>query len=154
MVGYGESRAGRSSSLANVDAQESLIRAMGGLVRADQAAQVDYHTFAVAELLRSEAADTRQLSFARDTRLLELEQARLAELAQRTQNLTSISVDGEEGREQDPIFPYRFFSQSQREADRLWALADAANEEDGAWEGRSANYTAVLTLFAVAVYLL
>ncbi|HEX9824628.1 MAG TPA: tetratricopeptide repeat protein [Actinomycetota bacterium] len=154
MVGYAQSRASRASSFANVDAQQSLVRAMGGLVRADQAAQVDYHTFALAELLRHEAADVRQLSFARDSRLLRLEQARLAELARRTQSLTSITTDGEDGPERDPIFPFRFFSDSQLKADLLWALADAANEEDGAWEGREANYTAVLTLFAVAVYLL
>lgn len=157
LVGYLEARASRAGELANVRAQSSMVRAMSGLVRADRAAQVDYGSFVVADRELHEATNSlqRQLfASGQDERALELAQERFRELSERTLKLTRLSFEGPLGPERDRTFPSRFFADSQRKADRLWALADAANAEDAGWEAREANLTAVLTLFAVAVYLL
>jgi hypothetical protein len=68
--------------------------------------------------------------------------------------MSSIRLDGPEGPKQDPAFLLRLLTSAQRESIRLAALQDAANEESGAWQSRVARYTAILTIFAVALYLL
>lgn len=158
LVGYLEANASRNAELANVRAQGSMVRAMSGLVRANRSAQVDFGTFAQAEGELQQAANALQRRLfageAGEELALELAEERYRQLYGRTLQLTDLEPAGPAGPELDAAFPNRFFADSQREADRLWALADAANQEDAGWESQEANLTAVLTIFAVAVYLL
>lgn len=157
-VGYLEAQASREGALANVRAQRAMVEAMSGLVRTDRAAQVDYGIFALASLHdRGATSAFQQGLFATDPIeevRLELEQERERALARAAHELTTLSLDGPESPTADPVFPGRFFADAQHQADRLWALANAANEEDASWEAAEANLTAALTMFAVAVYLL
>lgn len=158
LVGYLEARASREGALANVRAQRAMVEAMSGLVRTDRAAQVDYGTFALASLHRRGATSAFQRGLFTTDPIeevrLRLEQEREGALAETAQELTALSADGPESPDADPVFPGRFFADAQHQADRLWALANAANEQDAGWEAAEANLTAALTMFAVAVYLL
>src|SRR5207249_8597797 len=58
------------------------------------------------------------------------------------------------GPNSDRRFPRALFSRATADALRYQALQDAANHQNSAWEGRAAKYTAILTLLAVALYLL
>src|SRR5262249_14387010 len=68
--------------------------------------------------------------------------------------LTHVPIEGPVSPSEDPAFPTRFTNANAREPIRLHALQDAANTESSGWSAHAATYTAVLTLFAVALYLL
>src|SRR5436305_1127996 len=58
------------------------------------------------------------------------------------------SIDASFSPEQDPQFPNRYMTQSQRSAAELGALRDAANQESDDAEGKFVNYAAALTALA------
>ncbi len=157
VVGFLQTSAGRQSSAAGVAAQRYATQAMGQLLRAQQSAQVDFENYALADRQRRLAASARQ-RFIFLTGPYEqtatLAQDRWEQLATQTAELTAITADRPDGPVLDPGFPTEFFANSIRGAVRLRALQDAANEADGAWSSKESTYTAILTLFAVALYLL
>lgn len=156
VVGFLLASAARGDDLQDVTAQRLAARAAGQLLRAQHRAQADYQNFVLAEEQRRRAASATIESLfvtGEEERRLQLEQKRWERVAERTQELTSISRSNALGPEQDTSFPLRFFTQNTKQPVRLGALQDAANDLSAVYEGRVARYTAVLTLFAVALYL-
>jgi tetratricopeptide (TPR) repeat protein len=156
VVGYLVASASRGDDLADLTAQRHAVRANGRFLRAQHRAQVDHETFVLADEQRRRAAAASQeklFAAGQAARGFELDEARWNAMAERTQELTSISEAGPDGPQDDPAFPVRFFARHRREPVRLAALQDAANQESSVYEGKVAQHTAVITLFAVALYL-
>ena len=156
VVGWLNLSASRSGEAASVIAQRSSIQAGGTLIALQQNAQVDYETFVLADDQRRRSSDAfiQGLVAQQDVAArLRLEGNRWEKIADRTGAMTSITVDSEEGPGQDPLFPTRFFTRHSRESVRLAAVQDAANEEASGWGQQASRYTAILTLFAVSLYL-
>jgi tetratricopeptide (TPR) repeat protein len=157
-VGFLQARASAHAGEAGERAQRLAVEAMGALSRAQQDAQVDYETFALAIEQRTRAANVRQeilsLGTGPDAKRLELEQQRWLDLAARTEAETELGVDSPDGPVGDPGFPTRYFSRPLVESWRLGARQDAANEAQAGWDADAASYTAAFAIIAVAVYLL
>jgi tetratricopeptide (TPR) repeat protein len=147
---------GHASDAAST-AQRFSVQAAGETERSQQQAQADFETFVLAEEHRTRAANTDQRMLfendARDERRLKVRKALWDDLAQETEELTPLRTDSEFGPEADPLFPTRFFTVATQESNRLLALQDAAKVTSDAWGGQAAGYTAVLTIFAVGLYL-
>jgi tetratricopeptide (TPR) repeat protein len=157
VVGFLQTQSGRRADASSVEAQRLATQAMGQLLRSQQVAQVDFETFALADQQGRRAASARQgfIFLTGDfEKVQDLEQDRWEQLAEQTRTLTKINQDSPDGPVLDPSFPGQFFAKAVREAVRLRALQDAANESDGAWSGKESTYTAILTVFAVSLYLL
>ena len=156
LAGFGEVRANRRANDAEQRGQALAVDSMSALLRTNQAAQVDVENFRRAEDLRARAGNALQQGLFADPALrlaLELKQQRLKRAAQAAQGLTPLSLGSPDGPRGDPRFPSVFFAKRTADALRLQALQDAANQERSAWDSRGSAYTAVLTLFAVVVYL-
>jgi tetratricopeptide (TPR) repeat protein len=155
-AGWLAARADAAADKANAEAQRLAARAGAALARDASQAQIEFEAYVVATLQRQAALNAfRDQSAAQgEDRAQELERMRLDRLA----DATSVRVRGLEdspyGARRDPTFPFGLFQASQFDSDRLGGRADAANEEDSAWEAKQAQYAAVLTFLAVAVYLL
>lgn len=149
--------ASRHSDSNSFRAQQLAIKSMGELTASQQTAQADYETYALAQEQRTRASNAEQRGlFDREgsgLRHAQLEQARLQEIATQTEALTPISATSEFGPDSDPLFPTKFFSSQNEEALRLSALQDAANVAGNEWQAQQSGYTAVITIFAVALYL-
>jgi tetratricopeptide (TPR) repeat protein len=153
---------GASSTAANdrrLAAEQLSLQALASAQREQQAAQVNYATFArLVEqrtaagnaLLHSLYAEPGSAEEARLTR----EQARWERLAEATAGLTEIDLEAEFGPGHDPAFPARYFAAAAYESLRLNALQDAANEEAVRLDERAASFTAILAMLAVSLYLL
>jgi hypothetical protein len=59
----------------------------------------------------------------------------------------------EMGPEHDRNFPSRMWSQRLRISEKAFALSDASNEESLRWQEKATTYLAMLTFFAIALYL-
>jgi tetratricopeptide (TPR) repeat protein len=157
LVGYMLAVSSGRSSEAAADAQHLSIQASAETVRAQQEAQADFETYVLAEEQRTRASNALQRRlFSQDPSESKHQAVRqtLWELqAENTEKLTPLTATSEFGPEADPIFPARFYTNAHREAYRLSALEDAANVTAGAWGSQAGGYTAVLTIFAVALYL-
>jgi tetratricopeptide (TPR) repeat protein len=149
--------ASRHSDANSFRAQQLAIKSMGELTASQQTAQADYETYALAQEQRTRASNAEQRSlFNREGNALkhaQLEQARWQEIATKTEALTPISSTSEFGPDSDPLFPTKFFTSQNEEALRLSALQDAANVAGNEWQSQQSGYTAVITIFAVALYL-
>jgi len=147
---------GHASDAAST-AQRFSVQAAGETERSQQQAQADFETFVLAEEHRTRAANTDQRVLferdSRDERRLTVRKDLWNDLAQDTDELTPLRADSEFGPEADPLFPTRYFTVATRESNRLLALQDAAQVTSDAWGGQAAGYTAVLTIFAVGLYL-
>lgn len=156
-VGFLQTTADRKANEAGVAAQRNATQSMGALLRSQQAAQVDFENYALSDMqVRRSAASQQQyfFLFGDFEAAAKLAQNRWQQLATQTATLTKITADRPDGPVLDPGFPREYFANSTRDAIFRRALQDAANEEDGAWSAKESTYTAILTLFAVALYLL
>lgn len=57
------------------------------------------------------------------------------------------------GPEQDRNFPRKLVNRGRRDSERAFAISDANNERSLLWQRRATTYLAMLTLFAIALYL-
>jgi len=155
---------GRSDQAAAV-AQRDAVVATARQARADQWADVQVSLVSRAALALAQANEATLQAQVFGTKVTtedRLEGARLHKLSDRfsemadtvSHDFTGIPIQGRLSQEQDPSFPTRFVNETSRDPIRLRALEDAANQESSGWSSRAATYTAVLTLFAVALYLL
>ncbi|MEA2460008.1 MAG: hypothetical protein QOH90_185 [Actinomycetota bacterium] len=157
VVGFMLAVASRHADQEAAEAQRLGIQATSAQIASQQTAQADYETYTLAQEQRTHASNAEQHTLfnraPQDLRHERLEQERWNELANKTEALTPISPTVEYGPESDPLFPAKFFTSGTKESLRLSALEDAANEISGEWGGQAGGYTAVLTIFAVALYL-
>jgi len=147
---------GKASEAAG-SAQTLSIRASGESVRAQRESQADFETFVLAQEQFTRSSSALQRAVFEDDnveqRQLQVRQTLWQLQAENTEKLTPLTSTSEFGPEADPLFPARFFTSGNEEAYRLTALEDAANTLSEAWGSQAAGYTAVLTMFAVALYL-
>ena len=157
LVGYLLNDASKSGDQAAARAQRLSLQAMGSVFRGQQRAQVAVETFVLAEQQRLRSAEVRQrrlFATDADTSALDREETRWRRIAERTQELTPLNSESAFGPGRDANFPTKWYVAHQQEAIRLGAVQDAANEQSSVWGSRFASYTAILTMFAVALYLL
>jgi hypothetical protein len=157
LVGYLQVQASGRSNDAGQEAQRLAARTMSEQLKAQQAAQVHYELFLQSQDQRGRAGNAlQQALFATggSLRVARVEQQLWQTLADHTQALTPLSANGRDGPQQDPSFPRAFFARATEGALRSQAAQDAANTKNSAWESRAARYTAILTLFAVSLFLL
>ncbi|MFL5799923.1 MAG: tetratricopeptide repeat protein [Actinomycetota bacterium] len=165
VVGYLQVWSSSRSDTAASLAQRDAIAATARQVRADQWSDVESNMASRALLAREQVDQTSLQSqvFGQPLSTADkLENARLTRQYGRFgllanlvgREFTGIPIAGRLSEEQDPAFPTRFVNQVNRDAIRLRALQDASNDESSGWSGRASTYTAILTLFAVALYLL
>jgi tetratricopeptide (TPR) repeat protein len=141
---------------ASLRAQRLGIQAAENRFVSEQRAQVDLHAYAVAVEQRQQAANLGQQARAlggAEAHGLLVEAETWTRMAERTDEITPVRVGAPDGPDRDPAFPSRFIAASGREAIRLGALQDAVNDESSGWSERSSAYTAILAIFAVALYL-
>jgi len=157
-VGFLQNAASSHANAASIQASQLGVASLGALVGAQQDAQVDYETYSIAAEQRARAAngflrgalaesgtaENASGMFQRDLQTL---------LADKTDGLTTIKLDGEDGPRNDPAFPARYFAKATRESVRLSAEQDAANEAAQAWGDQATVYTAILAMLAVTLYL-
>lgn len=155
-VAFLEHEASTARTDAALQAERLGIQAAENRFVSEQHAQVDLQAYATAIEQRQEAANLRQearvLGGAAARGLLAEAQAWTA-MAERTDEMTTVKADAPDGPNRDPAFPRRFLAGGSREAIRLEALQDAANEESSGWMGRASSYRAVIAILAVALYL-
>jgi hypothetical protein len=157
IAGYLQVQASRKSNDAGQEAQRLATLSMAQLLTSQQNAQVQYELFLQAQDQRGHAGNSLQASvFARGDalRAYRVEQGLWQTLADHTQSLTPLAPNSPDGPQNDPAFPRHFFARSTQDALRYQAAQDAANATNSSWESVAARYTAILTLFAVALYLL
>ncbi len=157
IVGFLQHQASTENGAAALRAQRHAIEATGSLVLTQERARVAVDAWATSLEQRVQAANlSQELLYVPESETARLEVRRLAwiSLAERTEQLSGIRRDSPDGPDQDPTFPSRLLVSSSREAIRLEALQDAANEVGGLWSNQATVYTAVLAILAVALYLL
>ncbi len=157
IVGFLQHQASTENDAAALRAQRYAIEATGALVLTQERARVAVDAWATSLEQRVQAANlSQELLYAPESEKARLESRRQQwiTLAKRTEQLSGITRDSPDGPDQDPTFPSRLLVSSSREAIRLEALQDAANEVGGLWSKQATVYTAVLAILAVALYLL
>ncbi|MEP7105642.1 MAG: hypothetical protein ABI838_07330 [Chloroflexota bacterium] len=152
------------SNEAALAAQRIAIQAGANAQNGVTSAQVAIENFTVEEAELASKAEAYQGQLVppvhsgpespADRKRLELDQARWNTLAKMTDQTNEIKSGGRFAPDNDPYFPGLFLSGKVIEQDRSLALQDGANDERAAWSSRVTNDIAVLTLFAVALYLL
>ncbi|HZQ66191.1 MAG TPA: hypothetical protein VFA66_13300 [Gaiellaceae bacterium] len=156
LVGFLEVRANSRSDEAAQTAQQRSVQTMASLLKAQEQTKVNYEQFLRAEEQRTQAGSAFQESVfapAGEKELLRLVQERWQRLASKSERLTPIGPNSEDGPNRDRRFPRAMFSRASADANRYQALQDVANHENSAWEARATKFTAILTLLAVALYL-
>jgi hypothetical protein len=161
VVGYLLARATREGELAASRAQELGLEAEGELVRSQQWAHAMYQGFVTADLERLRASlATRASFFAGGDQSLELEAERWHQAAEHTNAATLEMLKRLPGLEAsdvaptaDPAFPVRLYAESSRRGLILQAQRDATNDLSSRWSAKAANYTAILAVMAVTLYL-
>ena len=149
---------GMRGDAAGLRAQQLGVEASNRLVASQQQGLSQFDTFVVADEQRSNAANANQwlinpsAGIGSDTALRE--KTRWNQIAAVTEGLTDITRGSPTGPQQDPSFPYQYLrAKSIADADKAWALQDAANAEAKGWREITAKHAAVLTMLAIAVYL-
>jgi len=165
VVGYLQVWSSGRSDEAAATAQRDVIAANAQQGRLDRWSELQIETLTTSTL-DAQQADQRdsqaQVLGQQETPAEQLQVERLRKLSARFgqlsalvgRELTDIPIEGPLSPNEDPSFPTRFVNSTSREPTRLRALQDAANLESSGWSSRAATYTAVLTMFAVALYLL
>ncbi|HXJ63677.1 MAG TPA: hypothetical protein VNN79_07970 [Actinomycetota bacterium] len=165
VVGYLQVWSSSRSDAASAVAQRDAIAATAQQVHFDKWSELQISAINASNLDRQQA-DLRdsqaQVLGQAETPAEQLQGIRLRNLSARFESLstlvgrelTHIPITGPVSPSEDPAFPTRFVNATAREPIRLRALQDAANTESSGWSSRAATYTAILTLFAVALYLL
>ena len=157
VVGFLQNGAAAENGAASLRAQRHAIEASQALVLAQERARVTVDAWSISLEQRVRAANVgQQQLYAPEAEQARLEATRKSwlTLADRTEQLSGIDRAAADGPMLDPTFPSRLFANRTRDAVRLEALQDAANEVGEAWSGQSTTYTAVLAILAVALYLL
>jgi len=157
IVGFLQHQASAENGAASLRAQRYAIEATGTLVLTQERARVTVNAWATSLEQRVHAANlSQELLYVPESEKARLEARRKEwiSLAEHTEQLSGITRDSPEGPDMDPTFPSRLLVSSGREAIRLEALQDAANEVGGLWSNQATVYTAVLAILAVALYLL
>lgn len=160
-VEFLHSYADRKADAAGVEAQKLSVERQGELTRASDQTRSAVDNFALSQEEQARGANAFQQQLLPEVQegsvqyqQLQLEQQRWTMVASLTESLSGgITADSPNGPAHDVYFPTKALSDAQHESDRLFALEDAANEERTDWQGRVGLYSAVLTLFAVAIYL-
>src|SRR6266511_842550 len=157
-VGYLQVQASRKSSDAGQEAQRLATLTMSTQLKSQGDAQVDYELFLQSQDQRGRAGNALQQSlFVRGemAQAYRVEQQLWETLAARTQALTPLTSNSQDGPQNDPDFPRHFFARSTQGALEQQGLEDAANATNSGWESLAARYTAILTLFgAIGAFLL
>ena len=157
IVGFLQNQASSENGAASLRAQQYAIEATQALVLAQERARVAVDTWSISLEQRVRAANVgQQITYAPEAEVARLKatQAYWLTLAQRTEELSGIDRASPDGPDQDPAFPARLLASGTRDAIRLEALQDAANELGEGWSGQATTYTAILAVLAVALYLL
>jgi tetratricopeptide (TPR) repeat protein len=165
VVGYLQVWSSGRSDSAATQAQRDAVVATAQQVRTDRWSDVQISTLTTSALFSEQAnqRDAQQQVFGpRETTAERLADDRLHAQALRFADLsrlvgdtiTKTGISGVLAPEGDPAFPTRFENVVARDPIRLRALQDQSNTEGSGWSTRGAAYTAILTLFAVALYLL
>ncbi|MBV9526569.1 MAG: tetratricopeptide repeat protein [Candidatus Dormibacteraeota bacterium] len=159
-VEYLHSVAEKNADAAGVEAQTQSIQRQGDLVRAQDAAHAQIDIYAHQQQQRAAQGNAFQEYLApsvaqgsTQAQVLQDEENRWSTLASLTGDLTSIKPNTATSPQNDTAFPNVLFSQSERDADRLFALLDAQNQLRSDWLGRAGLLSVILTLLAVAIYL-
>jgi hypothetical protein len=148
----------KSMDSAAIEAQNLGAERQGEVARAEALAQSDLAMFGLTEQERTQAGNASQtaanqiLAGADDAQSIAAIR-RFDALAELSQTFTTITESGPNGPDSDPAFPNRTLSLATKESELLFAKQDAANEEREAWETRLSQYSVILTMLAVAVYL-
>ncbi|HEY8763260.1 MAG TPA: hypothetical protein VIM18_03655 [Solirubrobacteraceae bacterium] len=163
---YLQARATRTHENATSHATELATEGVSTRSRSDQAAQMLVDRYDVAQQQRARAAAAEQRAFFGPTSgraALVAERKRWLTVAIETERNTDsiaasyelppITADSPLGPAGDRFFPARYLAASRREADRLGALRDAANQQGDQAESQLGRYGISLTVFAVAVFL-
>lgn len=165
VVGYLHVWSSGHADRTAAQAQRHAVASTGAEVRASLWTEVQFEAFsrgAAMERRAREAAVEAELFSPDDAARLELDVARFERIARRSKEFaelvgrefTQTQIEGDLAPQSDPSFPTRFMASRVFEPTRLAALQDAANQEGSGWQSRTASYTAVLTMFAVSLYLL
>jgi tetratricopeptide (TPR) repeat protein len=157
IVGFLQNEASSQNNAASQQAQTYAIEASQALVLAQERARVTVDAWSTSLEQRVRAANIgQQLLYAPEGERARLEatQAYWIKLAERSEALSGVDRAAPDGPDLDPTFPWRLLANRTRDAVRMEALQDAANEVGEAWSGQSTTYTAVLAILAVALYLL
>jgi tetratricopeptide (TPR) repeat protein len=157
VAGFLQNEASSENGTASLRAQQHAIDAAQSLVLAEERARVSVDAWSTSLEQRVRAANIgQQLLYAPEAERTRLEAERQSwtALADRTEVLSGIDRTALEGPDRDPTFPSRLLADRTRDAVRLEALQDAANEVGEAWSDQATTYTAVLAILAVALYLL
>ena len=167
VVGYVQSTASRSGNRAGSDAERLSVRSNAERERNLQLAYAVYDRFALwreqqAELanltqrrlgLTSPPADPTLRAQEATIRTVAADTRRSISALARDHGLPDLTRAADFAPQGDPYFPSRFLAAAERRGVRLAALRDAAEEEESRWGADQASYLAVLTMFAVALYL-
>lgn len=167
VVGYIQSTASRSGDVATNEAARLSVRANAERERKLHLAYAVYDRFALWQQERVRLAHLVQQQLglpgedpppALETTISTREQVaddvgRSVSALAREHGLPDLVHQHRVSPLGDPMFPSRFLSRAEHRGVELAALQDAAEEEAGAWGADQASYLAVLTLFAVALYL-
>ena len=159
IVGYLLNHATNESDRANDRAQQYALQASAELPAARQKAEADYFNYVLrqAELRKAGAAfwEASFIALEGDFRWSDMQAA-----AQAVADSTAASIpddlgpDSAFGPARDPFFPNAFLTVRTAQATKLTALQDGENEIGGRWSKLTSEYSAVLTIFAVALFLL
>lgn len=161
VVGFLDSQASSRAHEAGVKAQELAAKTLGDYLRAQQDAYARYEMYALAQEHRARLANMRQWRYLRSVApelgaerpVLTSEENRLDAQAERLEELAGVAKVNARGVKARAGFSDRLFAENIRVRERLRALQDHANEEHLIWKQRVHTYSAVVTMFAVAVYL-
>jgi tetratricopeptide (TPR) repeat protein len=163
---YLQTRAIRTHDDATSHATELATEGVSIRGRSDQAAQMLVDRYDVAQQQRARAAAAEQQAFfgpPSGRTALVAERKRWLKVARETERntvsiaaayaLPPITAASHLGPAGDRFFPSRYLAASRREADRLGALRDAANQQADQADSQIGRYGISLTVFAVAVFL-
>jgi hypothetical protein len=109
-------------------------------------------------LVRLEAARQRATLAETYPSILNLKQAlqeakRWNQILAALQKESGVDYWGVDGPEQDRNFPTKLLTEGSKESEEAFALSDARNEASLRWQRRGTIYLAILTFFAIALYL-
>jgi tetratricopeptide (TPR) repeat protein len=157
IVGLLDGYASRGVDESAVQVQRLGVNSTAAFRHAQQDAQVQLETFALAQEFRIRQATAQQQLLATDDphtmQRLGLDVVRWNTLAEAVEKRSSLTRDTFESPEQDPKFPDRFFAKTWEAREHEFALQDAAIEEFTAWRHRVDLYAAALPMLAVALSL-
>jgi tetratricopeptide (TPR) repeat protein len=154
--GFLLNRASSSAANAGDVAQELSLQAGAAGTGAYQQAETDYAQYLSLQSLDAKAAqEMLEATYDQNGTLSWLDQYH-ATVAQAEQTAQAVPADLRPtlaNGDPDPDFPYDFFAERAFTGTYLGAQSDAYNDASNRWSGLVDNYTAILTMIAVALFL-